>query len=535
MENSLSDLVDIKKIDGLYNSFYQNFKLNIALTDSNSTILTHSISNELLSEFLSENSSVAVHCDECCKIFETSHIFSSPPHYFCSNNRHMLQLPVTFKQTIIGYVIVGPFKLNGADENNTITPDKQTVEHIPTFSQNDAQSTFQFLEQILAFIEDYIDTKIERKTTERSLALEQNLMRTLMTNIPDAIYFKDLQSRFIEVSTAKALKHGFKNPAQIVGKTDFDLYSKEHAQPAYESEQEILQTGNSKINIEEMEIWKDKKSTWVSTTKMPLRDKDGYTIGTFGISRDISKRKEAELEVKRINNELKELNATKDKFFSIIAHDLKSPFTALLGISELLTDPTVNPADAENKQMLQHLQDLIKKEYELLQNLLDWSCLQLGRMEYQPTGINLFRITSTVLSLLSNNASAKNIAFYNTIEESVFVSADANMVKSIIQNFVSNAIKFTNSGGKVVLASKPNGTFVDISVEDNGIGISDENLKKLFRLDVNFTTPGTNGEKGTGLGTVLCKEMVEKHGGTVTLKSTPGIGTDVHFTLPLLQ
>ncbi len=527
MNPAISELIDVTKFTRLCDSLNDNLHLSILLLDSNGEAIVRSgihRQNSNLSDFFLQEGE---QCASCSKLTVSLSPNNFPISFLCRQGIHAVKADIIYLERKYGSLIIGPFSLNEENFQLKHLPKPLQVE-IPMFTEDEMLQKFKLLEMMLRDI-------IDRKAARDSGTLEQAFMRALMTNIPDAIYFKDKKSRFLKVSNAKAHKHGFSNPDDIIGKTDFDLFGDEHARQAFETEQQILQSGESIISLEEMEQLKDNSNHWVSSTKMPLLDKNGNIIGTFGISRDITKRKLAELEIQKMNNELKELNATKDRFFSIIAHDLKSPFTALLGISELLTDPETDLQDSESREMIIQLRDLLNKEYDLLQNLLDWSCLQLGRMDFHPTGLNLFRISLGVMTLLSNNAKNKNITIINSIDPNIFVSADINMLKSIFQNLLSNSIKFTRNCGTISLSAIADSHQVEIHVKDNGVGISAEALKKLQSLDENFTTPGTNGEKGTGLGVLLCKEMIEKHGGSLKIESAPNQGTEITFTVPKLQ
>jgi PAS domain S-box-containing protein len=526
MGSAISELINVSKFANLCDSLYNNINLSILLLDNKGNRVAESgirKSGIRISPYLSEGSE---QCPSCL------HLVKNPPQkhfkstFLCKNNLHAIQFDISYAEKNYGKLIIGPFFIDSEPKAALLADEIKNS--IPVFSIGELLKKFELIHILL-------DGIVERKIDKDSTTLEQVFMRALMTNIPDAIYFKDKESRFLKASNAKARKHGLSDPDDIIGKTDFDLFGEEHAKQAFLAEQNILNTGDSIISVEEMEQLKDNSNRWVTSTKMPLYDKSGSIIGTFGISRDITKRKLAELEIQKMNSELKELNATKDRFFSIIAHDLKSPFTALLGISELLTDPQTDLNDSESKEMISQLKDLLNKEYDLLQNLLDWSCLQLDRMDFHPAGLNLLRISSSVMNLLSNNAKNKQITVINSIDPNIFVSADINMLKSIIQNFLSNAIKFTNNHGTISLSANVNSHFVAVHVKDDGVGMSSNSLDKLHNLAENFTTPGTNGEKGTGLGVMLCKEMIEKHGGSMDIHSGPNEGTEVIFTIPKLQ
>lgn len=231
-------------------------------------------------------------------------------------------------------------------------------------------------------------------------------------------------------------------------------------------------------------------------------------------------------------NNLKELNATKDKFFSIISHDLKNPFSSVLSISELMatnfdsTDPDdirfgVNKIHQTNKHI-----------YELLENLLTWSKTQRGNIRIEEVKFNLSRIIETNINILKLAAEKKNIKIENNTDEDLCAVADREMISTVFRNLVNNAIKFTPPGKKIQINSFMNKEHVIVEVRDEGVGIAPEDQKRLFRIDDKFKTQGTQGEKGTGLGLIICKEFVEKNGGTIQVESTPGQGSVFRFTIP---
>lgn len=244
-------------------------------------------------------------------------------------------------------------------------------------------------------------------------------------------------------------------------------------------------------------------------------------------------KKKADDELAASELQLKELNASKDKLFSIIAHDLRSPFHALLGMSELLATEINEFSKEEIAKFSHELNNSLKNQFKLLENLLEWSRLQTGRMQCAPAKINLLDKVNDVIALLSGNMLKKNISFENSVLDNAFVFADANMLRSILQNLLANAIKFTKHGGVIQVGATPQkDKTVRVFVKDNGVGINPEHLKKIFRTDSTVTTTGTENEKGTGLGLLLCKEMIERHGGTISVKSELDKGTTFTFTLP---
>lgn len=242
--------------------------------------------------------------------------------------------------------------------------------------------------------------------------------------------------------------------------------------------------------------------------------------------------KASEEEIKKKNEELKEINETKDKFFSIISHDLRSPFQGLLGISNYLVDELDNLPKEEIKELISTLNDALHNQYKFLDDLLNWSRLQSGRLTLEKAKFNLHTLVENVKNLFETNLQTKKIELFNHIPNEQFIFADEDMIFLLIRNLVSNAIKFTKPFGKIEITSYEFENHLQIVVADNGIGIKPENLDKLFRLDSHYTTRGTNSETGNGLGLTLCKEIVTKHNGQIWVKSEVDKGTKIFFTIP---
>lgn len=238
------------------------------------------------------------------------------------------------------------------------------------------------------------------------------------------------------------------------------------------------------------------------------------------------------------NNELKRLNSTKDKLFSIIAHDMKNPFHTLLGFSELLLENLYEYELEKTEQYLKLVYDASQQGFGLLENLLEWSRTQTGRLKYVPEKINLNELADECMDIFESNLNGKSIRFTNHISPKLQIFADRNMTTAILRNLFSNAIKFTPAHGTIVISVNSKtltsqSKMVEIKVTDSGVGIAPENMDKLFADDVFFTTKGTNNEKGSGLGLLICKEFTEKHGGKIRVESKSGEGSSFIFTLPI--
>jgi len=263
----------------------------------------------------------------------------------------------------------------------------------------------------------------------------------------------------------------------------------------------------------------------------------------FFIYRGYKIKKKAEMILSEKKQQLQELNVTKDKFLSIISHDLKNPFNALIGISNLLISNYDTYESKNIKVLIEVINKTSKMGYDLLSNLLEWSKLQKGRIQVNPETIYLCELFQNTLTLMESNAKKKNITIKTDLEDNLTAFADKNMILTVIRNLVSNAIKFTNTGGTVTVIGRNNlksiddksfdpEKFIEISVSDTGVGIEQEMISNLLRIDEHCSTPGTEGETGTGLGLILCKEFINKNGGTICIQSEIEKGSSFIFTLP---
>lgn len=250
------------------------------------------------------------------------------------------------------------------------------------------------------------------------------------------------------------------------------------------------------------------------------------------ILQDITGRKQAEEAMKVHSQQLERLNAGKDRFFSIIAHDLMSPVNSVTGAADLLSNHIDHLNQEEIKTFAKSTFISAHNLKKLLNNLLEWARMQAGDMQFQPKEVNLHQIASDVISLFYDNAQKKSISLHNSLPDDFTLQADENMLHSLLRNLVSNAIKFSRMGGKVQLQGQWLPNHLQISIKDNGIGMSQLVQQQLFSIDFKHTTLGTANEKGTGLGLLLCKEFVEKHNGRIAVESGEGKGTTFTITLP---
>lgn len=262
-----------------------------------------------------------------------------------------------------------------------------------------------------------------------------------------------------------------------------------------------------------------------------LRLRDYNMLETELTQKNSEIKKQAEtLEQQR--TELEALNHTKDKFFAIIAHDLKNPFSTVLGISELLAREFESFDSESLKNFITQIYKYSNSTFNLLENLLQWSMVQTGRMPLKPHIIGLKKIIDENIELLSGNSSNKELTIETEFYDDYYAYVDVNQITTVVRNLISNAIKFTANEGKISIKIEPNDGFWEVSITDNGMGISQHDQKKLFLIDSNHTSIGTSQEKGTGLGLILCKEFVERNGGKIWVNSELGKGSRFSFTVP---
>lgn len=278
---------------------------------------------------------------------------------------------------------------------------------------------------------------------------------------------------------------------------------------------------------------KDDVYRWIMIKGTPRFSWDGIFMGFIGSCADISEQKESEEKIRKINIELAEINATKDKFFSIISHDLRSPLSGLMQILFIIAEDYNSLPNDEKQQMITDVANTSKRTYDLMENLLEWSSIQTGNIPFNPKKLTILTLLNSLEALYEHNLKSKEITLKVNVEPEISVFADKKMTETILRNLISNAIKFTHPGGSVSVLSEPDNDFVVIKVIDTGVGIKTEKLSELFKVDKVQSTKGTAKETGTGLGLILCKELVERQNGKIWVESKEDEGTTFYFTLPV--
>lgn len=286
------------------------------------------------------------------------------------------------------------------------------------------------------------------------------------------------------------------------------------------------------LSMEFRMLRKDNKVIWVKETVVVERNRRGDVIKYYGKIANIAQFKETEELLKNDIEEYKKTNTSKDNFLALLSHDLRAPFTSILGFSEILMNEG-NLSEREKTEYLSYINDSSQNQLQLINDLLDWSRIQTGRLKIESSRIHAKSLVYNAMSSLTGIAVRKSIDIKVNLPDSLYIEVDERLITQVVANLISNAIKFSYEKTTVeISANVYNEMFSEFAVKDTGVGISEENKEKMFRMGRTFTTEGTKGEKGTGLGLALAKEIIEKHGGVIWYYSTLNEGSEFHFIVP---
>ncbi|HOJ17985.1 MAG TPA: PAS domain-containing sensor histidine kinase [Ignavibacteriaceae bacterium] len=359
-----------------------------------------------------------------------------------------------------------------------------------------------------------------------SLKRELAKYKAIALGSPDVILMTDgKEGNILEVSPSCTPILGYK-PEDLVGKK-FDILFEKEASNSPEDDNEIRM-----FDLVHSRYVKKADGSFIPMDLfVTVDDLNGQKVVLTNF-RDVTERVEAENQIRRMNEELKNLNRTKDKFFSIIAHDLKSPFAGLLMLFDMLLDQDINVPEADKLKMLGRLRDSSKAVFTLIQNLLEWSLLNMNSVKINPEKINIKSIAAEMISLLTPVAENKNIGLVNEIGDDFYGYIDLNSIKTVVRNLISNSLKFTPRGGSITLRAKKQDNEIIISIIDTGVGMTQEQMEKAFIAGGNRSTKGTDNEKGTGLGLVLCHELMVKNNAKISVESKLSKGTTFTLILP---
>jgi len=391
---------------------------------------------------------------------------------------------------------------------------------------------------------EIIELQIENKTLGLSLSIQskekkKRAAELTIANIELEYQRGEKKKRAAELLIAK-VELNFQNEEKakraaelILANNELDFQKEEKAKRAAE-----LIIANVELVFQHEEKVKRAAELIIKKIKFAQKSRENEKLEEELVIANLAVALQVELIVAKDKAEeseiyLSKLNATKDKLFSIIAHDLRSPFNCILGFTNLLIENFKNYEDAEVEESLGNISLSAKNTLVLLDNLLNWARSKTGQIDVEPENLDLSPLIEEVFELSSLSAKNKNIVLNYAYSEEIIIFSDLNMLKTIIRNLISNAIKFTNPGGQIFVSASKKDTFVEIAVSDNGVGMDEATRNKLLNPDTHETALGTAGEKGSGLGLMLCKEFVEKQGGEIWVQSVLGKGSVFRFSLPL--
>ena len=372
------------------------------------------------------------------------------------------------------------------------------------------------------------------KRAGEALAKEHNLLQMLMDNIPDGIYFKDTESRFIQVNMAQARHLGLTNPEEMINKTDFDFFSEEHARPAYEDEQAIMHSGMPMVGKAEKETWHDGKEGWVSSTKMPLRDHQGQIIGTFGLSRDITESIRMRDALKEAKEAAEAAVKAKSEFLAVMSHEIRTPMNGVIGMTDLLEHTELTTEQADYVETIRVSGETL---LAVINDILDFSKIESSKIDLEEEPFELNVCIEEVFDLLAPRSHQKNLDLLYRIDPDIpqFIVGDRLRLRQILYNLVGNAVKFTEKGEIMIsvgLNSRNNKALeLLFAVKDTGIGIPIHKLEKLFKPFSQADSSITRRYGGTGLGLAISMRLVELMGGSIRAESIEGEGSTFVFTM----
>ena len=375
--------------------------------------------------------------------------------------------------------------------------------------------------------------------SEAARGLKLTCMSNLLATTEERVYFKDLQSRFLFVSAGWIAAYAPGCSAEeLTGKTDFDVFSRQHAADAFADEQEIIQTGRPIAGQVERETYTGRPDAWVSTTKMPLLDQAGQIIGTFGISRDVTAQVSAEntlarqaSELSAQNERLLELDQLKDDFIATVSHELRTPLTSIIGYIELLEE---EGADGPNTgRFAEVIRRNAKQLLRLVGDLLFLAHMRSGKLALELQGIDLARIAAEAVTEVRPGAQLKHIDVVLSVAPVPPFAADPGRIAQLMASLLSNAVKFTGPGGRVEVSTGMADDQAVLTVADTGMGIPAADLERIFERFYRTAAATRRVIPGTGLGLAIATAIADAHNGAIAVESTEGQGSTFTVRLPL--
>ncbi|NLT03800.1 MAG: PAS domain-containing protein [Bacteroidales bacterium] len=372
----------------------------------------------------------------------------------------------------------------------------------------------------------------QHKRTEEALLAEQYLLNAFMDNTPDLVYFKDAESRIIRFNKAYLRAQRATDERAILGKTDFDFFTAEHAKKAFEDEQSIMRTGEPLINIEEKETWQDGRVTWSLTSKFPSRNKEGVITGTFGVSRDITAQKLLEQELIAAKIKAEESDRLKTAFLHNISHEIRTPMNAIMGFSGFLSDPDMS--EEQKTHFAQVIQQSSQQLLSIIDDIVRIATIEAGQEKLNENELHLNNLLVFLREQFAAKAGVKNLSFEmmpGLDDDRSLIIADETKLMQILSNLLENAIKFTREGQVLVGYTLKHGQ-LEFFVKDTGIGIPESMHETIFNRFSQVESSISRQFGGSGLGLSISKAYVDLQGGKIWVESEPGEGSSFYFTLP---
>jgi PAS domain S-box-containing protein len=346
----------------------------------------------------------------------------------------------------------------------------------------------------------------------------------------------DLAGNVTSISPAIANLLGYK-PEEVIGYNISRFLTLNSYASAFrmivDRKVDIKDWGKPAVNKHVLEsVTKNGSKKWIEIISYPVLDSNNNLTGFTGICRDVSERINTENLLREKENRLNDLINTKDKFFSIIAHDLRIPFNGILGFLDLLDNQFEEINDSEKRMFIKLIAENAQNTLALLENLLEWSKSQTGKHSFQPINQKLKPAIENVVNTLTPTLSLKKLAIGLNVADELEIYADSRMLTTIFHNLIGNAIKYSYEDGKIEIFASRKNSEIEMTISDGGIGMAKDVSRVLFKIDEHFSTPGTSNEKGSGLGLILCKDFIEMHNGKIWVESKPGRGSRFTFTIP---
>jgi PAS domain S-box-containing protein len=389
--------------------------------------------------------------------------------------------------------------------------------------------------KIVGRVSEFKDVTASRKL-RALLDYERHGLDALMNQLPHAIYFKDCEGHFTRCNEALAELFGRTDPSQIVGKTDFDFFSAEHAQQAYDDEQDLIHERVAVVSKEEKETWPDGHETWALTTKLPFRDPEGVIVGTFGLSRDITDRKHMERELLAAKDNANKATRAKSEFLANMSHEIRTPMNGVIGMTGLLLDTELSPEQREYAETVRRSGECL---LSVINDILDFSKIEAGRLVFESSAFDLRLVIEEVDEMLAPRIEDRKLDVVLEYPPDLprrFIG-DAGRIRQVVTNLVGNAVKITPEGHVLITVSCESHdgekAQIRVAVEDTGPGIPADKIGGLFQKFSQVDSSTTRKVGGTGLGLAISKQLVNLMGGEVGVTSQFGKGSTFWFTLPL--